>query len=584
MKRYYSREKNVQIILTLLKKNGIRRVIASPGTTNMALVCSMQHDPFFEIYSSVDERSAAYIACGLASESGEPVVISCTGATASRNYLPGLTEAYYRKLPVLAITSTHAVSEAGHHVAQVIDRSSKPTDVANLSVTLPIVKDAEDLWECEVKVNQALLALKRRGGGPVHINLPTVYDRSFDVKELPPIRAIHRITHGDQFPDLKGKVAIFIGAHRTWSPQETESLDRFCAAYDAVAFCDHTSSYRGKYRVQFALAASQQFFDNTMFKPDVFIHIGEVSGDYPSLAMVGKQVWRISEDGEIRDTFRKLRCVFEMKEVDFFSHYISLSTENEPKSDYFRHCQQRLTELRSKAPEVPFSNIWVASKMAPYMPEGCTVHFGILNSLRAWNYQELAESIRSASNTGGFGIDGALSTALGASLSNKQKLFFCVLGDLAFFYDMNSLGNRHVGNNLRILLINNGKGTEFKNHNHHAARFGDDADSFIAASGHFGNRSPILVRSYTEALGFEYMSAKSKEEFDGVFRRFLLPALTDRPMVFEVFTDSDEESLALETMMQIDVNAKEKFKSTAKEMLKDSVGKDAVKIIKKMLK
>ena len=105
MAKYYTDERTAQVVLALLKEHGIRKVIASPGTTNMALVGSMQSDPYFEMYSSVDERSAAYMACGLAAESGEPVVISCTGATASRNYLPGLTEAYYRKLPVFAITS-----------------------------------------------------------------------------------------------------------------------------------------------------------------------------------------------------------------------------------------------------------------------------------------------------------------------------------------------------------------------------------------------------------------------------------------------------------------------------------------------
>ena len=62
----------------------------------------------------MDERSAAYIACGMAEESGEPVVLSCTGATASRNYMPGLTEAFYRKLPVLAITSSQDISKIGH--------------------------------------------------------------------------------------------------------------------------------------------------------------------------------------------------------------------------------------------------------------------------------------------------------------------------------------------------------------------------------------------------------------------------------------------------------------------------------------
>ena len=81
-KKYYTNERNVQIMIFLLKAHGIKRVIASPGTTHMTFIGSIQQDPWFEVYSSVDERSAAYIACGMAAESGEPVVLSCTGATA----------------------------------------------------------------------------------------------------------------------------------------------------------------------------------------------------------------------------------------------------------------------------------------------------------------------------------------------------------------------------------------------------------------------------------------------------------------------------------------------------------------------
>lgn len=94
--KYYSSERSVQLLISLLKQHGIKKIVASPGTTNLSFVASLQQDEWFEVYSSVDERSAAYLACGMAEESGEPVVLSCTGATASRNYIPGLTEAYYR--------------------------------------------------------------------------------------------------------------------------------------------------------------------------------------------------------------------------------------------------------------------------------------------------------------------------------------------------------------------------------------------------------------------------------------------------------------------------------------------------------
>ena len=119
----YTEEKNVLMLMSLMKQHGVRKIVASPGTTNISFVVSLQRDPYFQVFSSVDERSAAYIACGLAEESGEPVALSCTQATASRNYFPGLTEAYYRKLPVLAVTSTQHAVRIGQNIQQAIDRT-----------------------------------------------------------------------------------------------------------------------------------------------------------------------------------------------------------------------------------------------------------------------------------------------------------------------------------------------------------------------------------------------------------------------------------------------------------------------------
>lgn len=578
MSYQHTPEKNAQVIISLLKAHRIRYVIASPGNTNTALIGSIQRDPFFTIFSSVDERSAAYLACGLAAETGEAVVISCTGATASRNYLSGLTEAYYRKLPVLAITSTQAVSKVGHHIAQVIDRSSIQNDVARHSVTLPIVKDDDDVWDCEIKVNRAILELTRHGGGPVHINLPTTYSKPYDVPSIPEYRVINRITREDPHPTLTGRVAVLIGAHKTWTPAESEALERFAIANNAPVFCDHTSGYRGQNRLLFALAASQEMFELSALRPDILIHIGEITGDYASLAMAGKQVWRVSEDGEIRDTFRKLRYVFEMSEERFFRHY---ADEKTPETfNYFGLCRDFLVQVRSKIPEAPLSNIWLASRIASRMPNGAVIHFGILNSLRAWNFFDLPDSVSSWCNVGGFGIDGCVSSLIGASLANRDRIYFAVVGDLAFFYDMNVLGNRHVGNNVRILLVNNGTGIEFKNYNHHAAIFGDDTDMFVAASGHFGKKSPTLVKHYAEDLGFEYLSASTKEECEAHFERFLTPSGTERPMIFEVFTDSANESLALKTIQNIEENKKGQAKQLAKKIL----GQKGIDVLKKALR
>ena len=94
---------------------------------------------------------------------------------------------------------------------------------------------------------------------------------------------------------------------------------------------------------------------------------------------------------------------------------------------------------------------------------------------------------------------------------NPKRLCYLVTGDLAFFYDINVLGNRHVGNNVRILLINNGVGTEFKMNSHNSyMAFKEDVNEYMAAEGHFGRKSPCLVKHFAEDLGFEYLTASTK--------------------------------------------------------------------------
>lgn len=565
--KYYTNERGVQILIYLLKAYNIRKIVASPGTTNLSFVASLQQDAYFEMYSSVDERSAAYIACGLAAESGEPVVLTCTGATASRNYMPGLTEAFYRKLPVLAVTSTQDISRIGHHIAQVIDRRSLANDIALLSEHIPNVKDDISEWDCTIKINRALSELRHRGGGPVHLSLSTLYSRDFSVKELPTARVIRRITQNDIFPEIPqgGRIGIFIGAHHSWTEAEIKVVDDFCASHNAVVFCDHTSRFTGKYRLQFALFLAQESSYSSLGNLDLLIHLGEVSGDYPSLGLIAKTVWRVSEDGELRDTFKRLTYVFEMPEKCFFSQY--LGTKEQSQDAYLKECMIALKSVRDKVPELPFSNTWIAAHIAHRLPEHSVLHLGILNSLRNWNFFEIPASVQAFSNTGGFGIDGILSTFIGASLVNRERLYFAVLGDLAFFYDMNVVGNRHVGKNVRILLVNNGTGVEFRNYNHPGAAFGDDADLYIAAGGHYGNKSSLLVKHYAEDLGYEYLSATTKEEFIAVADRFLLPEPTGRSIIFEVFTTSEDESKALQRISNLKFSIMGIAKRVAKKVL-----------------
>ena len=580
--RYYSSERNIQILIALLKANGIKKVVASPGATNFSFVGSLQSDSWFEIYSSVDERSAAYIACGLAAESGEPVVLTCTGSTASRNYLPGLTEAYYRKLPVLAITSHQGKDRLGQLIFQNIDRSTPPRDAATLSVELPVVKDERDDAFVTMEANKAILELRRNGGGPVHINIFTTYSSDFSVRELPPVRAFRRFHAWDALPSIpEGRVCVYVGSHVHFTPSPVEAIDAFCATYDAIVICDHTSGYYGRYRLLPTLAQLQSV--PTLFETfDLMIHIGEVSAATFAGTVPVKEIWRVSEDGELRDPFKKLTTVFQMSESHFFNHYAVAGSDKHEAIDHYRAL---FGEIYNHIPELPFSNIWTASQLSRRLPKGSLFHISASNSRRCWNMFPLPDGVQCTSNVGCCGIDGCTSAMIGSSLANPNRLCYLVTGDLAFFYDLNSLGNHHIGKNIRILLINNAIGAEFKITSHFCYTFGEEANKYMAAAGHYGAKSPVLVKHFCEDLGFQYLSATNKEEFLAALDDFANPEMGDKPILLEVFTNHEDEDQALTLMKSIYVNpvTPPTLKQKLVGGLRSVVGDSGIKTIKNII-
>lgn len=580
MEKFYSDERNVQMLISLLKEHNIKKVIASPGHTNLGFVASLQNDPYFEMYSSVDERSAAYMACGLAAESKEPVVLSCTGATASRNYLPGLTEAYYRKLPILAVTSTQHSGRIGNYIPQVIDRTSMLNDIVNLSVQIPTITTNDDTISCNIKINKALLELRHRDGGPVHINLETNYSTNFNVKNLPKERVINRIEVGDNFPSLDGKkIILFIGNHLLMDNNLTALIDEFCEKYDTAVFCDKTSNYYGKYRIDPYIFCNQDQFVSSLRSCDILIHIGTVSGS--SIVIKPSEVWRVNPDGEIRDTFGNLKYVYEMKESYFFKHYCDIK-KTKKNITFFNQCLNQYNEIMNLVNDekIPFSNVWVASKLVPLLKTDDYLHMGIFNSLRSCNYFSSNNKIWGFSNTGGFGIDGCLSSLLGASLANKNSIHYGIVGDLAFFYDMNALGNRHLSNNVRIIVVNNGCGTEFHNYNARGSVLENSVDEYVAAGGHYSAKSKDLIKNYVETLGIKYLRANNKDEFLSKLNCFMSEQEREKPIIFEVFTTPEDESNALKYMNNLQINTTGAAKNVAKKLL----GEKGIKFAKNILK
>ncbi|MDR2564887.1 MAG: 2-succinyl-5-enolpyruvyl-6-hydroxy-3-cyclohexene-1-carboxylate synthase [Bifidobacteriaceae bacterium] len=542
----YTAQRNYRILLPLLKDYGVRHVVISPGARNIPFVKSVEDDPDFTCYSVVDERGAAYFAIGIYLETGEPVALSCTSGQATRNYLPGLTEAYYRQAPIVAIMGDYPPSQIDQLNMQCVRQSSVPSDTAKVTVTLPVVKDDDDARYCVRLVNQALTALTLHGGGPVQVNVPTIdqWARGRDRLEKPR-RIWHHSLPDQDWPSLgrRSRVMVVVGQHSPFTASQQAALDSFSEATNSIVFVSHLSNYHGPRSVH-GNPVLQRLgrVPSAAFRPDVVISIGGLLGDYDLRAFLSLgeyEHWRVGPDGEIRDTYGRMTRVFECDDEQFFRRMAESLGDGPVAAPFFDAWAEAAAKV--EPPDgLPLSQAYVAQALAPRLPAGCVLHLGILNSLRHWDMVPLDPSIRVYSNVAGFGIDGSLSTFLGHAVATERTSVL-VIGDLSFFYDMNAIGNRHIKGNARILVVNNGGGAEFRMTTNAAYQFGERANRFTAAAGHFG-----AAREWAEASGFRYVAARSTAEFDDGIGRFLEDG--EAPVLFEVFVTMEDDTRAVELM------------------------------------
>jgi len=572
----YTIQENVRIVIALLKLYNIRHIVVSPGGTNIPISQAVQDDPFFICYSIPDERSAMYFAIGLYLQTGEIIATSCTSAQATRNYVPGLTEAFYKHTPILAITTAKLERFQYQEYMQAPDQCSLPRDAVKATFDLPPVTDDNTRMQVYHNAKEAILETTHRCPGPIQLNIRIVdaLQGQFENIELPKIRPLTRYMAWDEWSDanLEGKkILIVVGEHRPFTERQRKAIDLFCDNHNAVVYVNHLSNYHGKYSVQANLLVSCGGFKQ--LKPDVLITIGGQTGDYSIYAALNgigdAEHWRVSEDGAFVDTYCHLTKIFECPDYFFFEHFLK---SKETEHSYYYEWSSLNASMNYDI-ELPLSNCYAAQQLHKLIPHNSIMNFAILNSLRSWSYFPLHESIQGYGNVAAFGIDGCNSMLFGESM-NTDELCFIVTGDLAFFYDMNALGIRHLKNNLRILLINNGGGAEFKIM---TRNWIDDVhvDDFISANGHNGN-----AKGWAENCGFRYLSALTKDEFNNVKKDFI--SRSDKPIVLEVFTKEENEVAAMDALLK--ANKVQQPTENLKQAVSSLIGEKGIRFIKKIVK
>lgn len=553
----YSNLKNVQILIALMKKHDIHRVVISAGTRHTPFVASIEQDDWFQTYSVVDERSASFFAIGLIELLQEPVAVVCTSGTAAANYVSGANEAFYQHLPLLILTADRNHYYMFQQEEQMIPQEHLYSDVARRVVTLPHVRDGKDAWYCARICNEALLELRHKEAGPVHINFIVENDYPirqgivrFEERQLPDIRRIERLGHESSESQWQSRakklsssrVLIVYGQHGRLDQQQQAAIDRFCMHCDCLISIDLLSNFVNDATIStFALMRS---IGDDAFKsllPDIVITVNAntVTEIKNRLAPYKDSFehWHVSLDGQVSDPFKCLPDIVETSPAYFFDRMAELMPKRVafPYRDAWKTAAMRIGKEGSLLNEpIEWSEVRAIQRFMNRLPPNAVLHLANSNTIRVANYFPVKPEVDVFCNRGTNGIDGSMSSYLAQSYTTDRPSFL-VIGDLSFFYDMNSLWTSYVGANTRILVINNGGGAIF--HTYPNTANVPTLDQHIAAA---HNTS---VKGWCQSQGFDYHSAHSDQELDrGLDALF---GNGNTPVVVEAFTDKDGDANAI---------------------------------------
>ncbi len=553
----YSNKENINILTALLLEYGISDAVVCPGSRNAPIVHNLSQCESIRCYPVTDERSAGFYALGLALATRRPTVVCVTSGTALLNLAPAVAEAFYQHVPLVVVSADRPQQWIDQLDGQTLPQQGALGKFVRKSVQLPEPVDDEQRWLCRRLVNEALHASTCRLPSPVHINVPITEPLfTFDVEALPRVgrfrvlgqqleHILDNVSSGSSTPPLlldrlmgEERPIVVIGqmANGLVSAETMRELSR-----RYVVFAEPLSnpSYATvHFDEAVRMVASQPSAAD--YTPSYIIYVGDTIVSKPTrrwLRQSKAPSCLITPDAlDVHDPMMTLEDIVEvpLDGIDaLLKSLCNVGCHSESQLGYHALWQQLLDKCDERVENYmpAYSQMatvkYFEEQLADLDTDIC-VHYANSSAIRlACIYAQHYVWC----NRGVNGIEGSLSMAAGFSLGT-DAMTVCVIGDLSFFYDQNALWNHNIDGRLRIILLNNHGGGIFRQ------LPGLDkspvADSFVGAA-HDTTAQGICTQN-----DIGYLSAKNMEEMQiGIVT--LLTRETDRPMLLEVFTDSEED-------------------------------------------
>lgn len=547
-------------LVQLCHLHGMSRVVISPGSRSAALTLAFARNPNFSSTVVMDERAAGFIAMGMAQQMGKPVALVCTSGSAVYNFAPAVAEAFFQKIPLLILTADRPREWIHQQDGQTIYQQGIYGKHVKASYDLPsdyVHPDA--LWYINRSINEAISRAEAYPPGPVHINVPIrepFYPEEAEV--LKPSAQIRIVETVSTPPILQGavwhqlldewedtdRILIALGQQRRNRPL-SQTLAKITEELQVPVIGDVISNLSGS---ELCITKHDLFLSahhDSTFQPELLITAGQSFLSKPFKQYLRKHPpqrhWHIENTEHVVDPFQSLTTHIRMEPDVFFARLFE-------DIDYRRFVQQDVTEeneryledwmqqeragrrlLRDSLRDISVLNdISAVGFILDALSDPCQLHIANSMPIRYVNMLGVDnENVEVFCNRGTSGIDGCVSTAIGAALVTSQPVYLLV-GDVAFFYDRNGLLIQDLPRNLKIILLNNAGGVIF--------RMIDGPARQPELEHYFETRHSFSAKRTAEDSGMDYYFV---DEISGLSNGWAAIHASQKASLLEIKTDPD---------------------------------------------
>lgn len=540
----------------LLADYGVQGVVLCPGNRNAALIMAVERQARLHSQTVVDERVGAFVALGMAAQSGRAAAVVCTSGSALLNCAPAVAEAYYRNIPLVVVSADRPADFIDNGMPQTLRQPGVLENIVRCSVDI----EAEDgsrrqLTFANRRLNKALMAATGHPRGPVHINiqidtplaveeqvaddesfrkieltgpvmtLPTSQARALGRELAPPRKVL--IVCGAMAPDSRARKAV----------SRLVEIPNIVVLAEPVANVSCGTETTACYVD--AVLAGADARRRELMQPDVVISVGAplVSGRLGDFLAANSEMqhWSINEDGSLTDTYGMLSLHIQLPPSSFLPQLASaVQPYRGPETEFSATWREVAREVRESAAvfrtDTPWNDFVAMRELANINGARINLHLSNGMSVRLFQALNRKPFHRVDCNRGVSGIDGCTSTAIGAAMATDTPVML-ITGDMSAQYDMGALAVENIPPTFRMVVFSNGGGNIF--------RVVKSTRNLEERERCFCDIVSLPLEQLADGFGFDYYEAQDMETFRRLLPHFLDLQGSVSPAILNIVTDGE---------------------------------------------